>query len=870
MSRALPAAVLTALTLLAFDSAARAAEVPDVRLGNDVVPGFQSVRLHLDADQRAYSGATHTDLRVARATAIVRLHARGETLDRVTLRQGEDSVAVTIARGDNGLLTLTAAAPLHPGAATLDIEFHADFGTRAVGLYRLNKDGHGYAFTQFESDDAREAFPCWDEPCFKFPYQLTLEVPAAHEAISNTPIASQTSADGWKTIVFEKTPPLPSYLLALATGPLEFTPVPGFRYPVRIVTVQGQRALTGTTIAMLPRILGGLENWFGMPYPFAKLDLVAVPEFAYGAMENPGAITFREDALLLDPATATVDQRRGNVNTTCHELAHMWFGDLVTMSWWDDLWLNESFADWMAAKITDETFPEFQQGLGELQGIQRTMQGDVLPSTTAIRARTTGSAAGLSNVGLVYNKGNAVLSTFENYLGPETFQKGVRAYLKAHAFGNATAADLWQALDGASGQNVSAAMATFTDQPGVPLVRVVPVDGGLRLTQSRCSPWGVSQAPVHWSIPIALRWSDGRTTRTERVLLTAETQVVKLPGRPVWVMPNAGGRGYFAWSAPGALIESLAVHAGDALTPIERISFLGNLDLLLQTGDVHGDAYLRALAHFGGDPEPQVVAGLLSSVRSVQGPLVPDALRPAYAPWVRRTLRPALDRFGFERKAGESDAVGSMRGALLETLARAGDDRDVQAFADAAAGRYLADSSSVDPSVVDAVLGLHARHGDAVMFDELQRRFERATVPQMRRRYLGALGAFEDTALARRALDYGLTKAVRPTESMGTFRVFGPRSDAENARMFAWVTEHYTELAKRLPPPALRFLPMMGSGCSEERLRAAEAFFGDPARALPGIDKSLARIADGVHECRSLREREGAAVEQYLRSLEAK
>ena len=869
MLRARFAAGLAVLALLAAPSA-RAEEAPDVRLGNDLKPAFQSIRLHLDADKRTYTGATHTELAVVKATNTVRLHFDGQSLKRVQLRQDGDTVHVAIARGTHGLLTLTADRALHAGTAVLDIEFTNAFGTRAVGLYRVYTGGHAYLFTQFESDDARQAFPCWDEPGFKFPWQLTLEVPVAHEAVSNTPIASQMLADGWKTIVFEKTAPLPSYLLAIATGPLEFTNVPGMRFPTRIVTVQGQKHLTLISATVVPKLVAGLERWFATPYPYAKLDLIAVPEFAYGAMENAGAITFRDDEILIDPATATVGQRERSVSTTCHELAHMWFGDLVTMEWWDDLWLNESFADWMAAKITDEVYPEFKDGLGDMQGIQRVMQTDALPSTMAIRARTTASAAGLTNVGLVYNKGNAVLSTFENYLGPETFQKGVRAYLKAHAFGNATAADLWKALDEASGQNISAAMATYTDQPGVPLLRVVPVEGGVRLTQSRCTPWGVSQPPMRWHIPVALRWSDGHATRVERVMLSEETQVVKLAAKPVWVMPNAGGRGYFAWSAPGGMIEALAAHAQQELEPAERISFLGDLDLLLTAGEVHGDSYLRALSHFATDPEPAVTANLLGSLRMVRTAFVPDSTMATFAPFVRQALRPALDRYGYERKPGEDEAIGTVRGNLLETLARDGDDAGVDAFARDAAKRYLADSSAVDPGVVDAVLGVAARHGDAALFAEFQRRFENATVPQMRRRYLGALFSFDDPALETRALDYSLTDAVRPTEGTGTLRAFGTKGEASSTRMFQWMLAHYDKLATRIPPPALRFLPMMGGGCSRERLEATQAFFSAPEHSVPGGEQTLERVADAVHSCLSLRDREGTAVWNYLRSLGAK
>jgi alanyl aminopeptidase len=867
--RSLLCAVLasTACLALAWAVPARAAEAPDVRLGRNINPTFQLVKLKLDPDKRSFTGTVHVELKVANATDTVRFHAEGQRLTRIALTQGGDSIATTRAAGDHGLQTLTLARALKPGPATLDIEFTNMFGTRAVGLYRALRENRGYLFTQFESDDAREAIPCWDEPCFKFPYQFVLEVPTAQEALSNTPPESTSEHDGWKTITFKRTPPLPSYLLAIAVGPFEYTPVAGTRIPTRVITCLGEKHLAGTTAEIAPKLLAGLERWFGIPYPFEKLDLIAVPEFAYGAMENPGLITFRDDLLLLDGANASTSQRRSNASVTCHEMAHMWFGDLVTMAWWDDLWLNESFADWMAAKITDEVFPQHKDGLSDLQRIQTVRQSDTQPSTQPIRDKTTSGSAGLNNVGLVYSKGNAVLSMFERYLGPETFQKGVRAYLKEHSWGNATADDLWHALDKASGTNVSAAMTTFLDQPGVPLVRVVPAEGGVRLTQSRATPYGVSQPPVRWRVPVTLKWSDGKTVKSQRVLLADESMLVKLPGKPAWVMPNGEGRGYYGWSVPDEWMAALAENAGSVLTPEERVAFLGNLSLLMSAGEVHGDTYLKSLSFFGRDPEPQVVSSTMESLGPVRVAFVPDSLASLFAVYVRRTLSPALDRVGYDKKPGEDETVSTMRGDLLRWLASRGQDEKVMAFAQDAAARYLRDSSSVDPGIADAVVSLAARKGDAAMFSEYQRRLESTDVPAIRRRFLSALGAFEDRALEAKALDYMLSDKVRPTETFIIMQGLGGRDEATADRMFQWMMSHYDQLATRVPPPALRFMPMMGSGCSQERLAATLAFFSDPKHASPGVDKTLERVSDNVHNCISLRDREGARVTTFMRGF---
>jgi len=842
------------------------AAAPEVRLPADPRPSFQHIALRLDPDKRSYSGSIDVELAVQGRPQQVLFHAEGQRLTRIVLTQGPDTIATERKSGDRGLQTLTLARALAPGEAKLHVEFTHLYGTRAVGLYRVLKGDRGYLFTQFEATDGREAFPLWDEPCFKFSYQFTLEIPQDREAVTNTGIVKETrTEDGFRRLEFARTKPLPSYLLALAVGPLEFTDVPGMRFPTRIVTVQGQKHLTGTAVETTPRLLAALERWFGTPYPYDKLDLIAVPEFAYGAMENAGAITYRDDILLLDPATASASDRRRHVNTHAHELAHMWYGDLVTMAWWDDLWLNESFADWMASRISDEVYPELKYGLSDLQRIQTVKGGDMAPSTQAIRSNSGSSEAGLTNVGLVYSKGNAMLGMFERYLTPEVFQKGVRAYLKRHAWGNAVAADLWRAFDEASGKPVSAAMATFTDQPGVPTVRVVPTTNGVRITQRRASPVGVTQEPHLWKIPIVLQWSDGRTLRTERLMLDTESREVKLSARPQWVLPNGGGHGYFAWSVPDEMLVKLAEVASTQFTPAERVAFLGNLSMLLRMGEVSGDAYLQALAGFGSDPEPQVLASMLSNLNGMRAALITDDLADPFARYVRRTLSPTLARIGQSKRAGEDDLVSNSRGELLRWLAIRGRDEQVRAFAESEARRYLADSSAVDPGVVDDVLAIAVSRGDAALFEEMQRRAQAANVPAMRRRYLATLGGFQDPALEKRALDYLLSEAVRPTESFSIMQGWQSKDEAAGVRLREWLYEHYGTFTQKLPPPALRFAPMMlGGGCTQEALERMQAFLSDPSRFVPGMDQTMAQTRDLVNDCLGLREREGAAVRRYL------
>jgi puromycin-sensitive aminopeptidase len=303
------------------------------------------------------------------------------------------------------------------------------------------------------------------------------------------------------------------------------------------------------------------------------------------------------------------------------------------------------------------------------------------------------------------------------------------------------------------------------------------------------------------------------------------------------------------------------------LSPDERVAFLGDLSMLMTQGEVRGDTYLQSLSHFGSDPEPQVVSSTMESLTGVRGAFVPDSLESLFAVYVRRTLSPALERVGYEKKPGEDETVSTMRGDLLRWLANRGQDQKVLAFAQDAAKRYLADSTSVDPGIADAVVSLAAKKGDAALFTDYQRRLEATEVPAIRRRFLGALGAFEDTALTSRALEYSLSDKVRPTETFEILRGMGQRNEAAAARIFRWMMANYDRIASRVPPPALRFLPMFASGCNAERLAAATAFFGDPKRVAPGMDKTLERVGDGVHTCLSLREREGEHVNSYMRGF---
>ncbi|HEY5010008.1 MAG TPA: M1 family metallopeptidase, partial [Acidimicrobiales bacterium] len=360
------------------------------------------------------------------------------------------------------------------GDALLEIAYDAPFAATLSGLYRVEENGVHYAYTQFESTDARRAFPCFDEPAFKTAYDITIASPAGTMALANSPEASHEDGTGGMVVHhFATTRPLPSYLVAFAVGDFDVAEGQTSPFPIRVITTKGRAGLTGIALDAAAGLVAKLGEYFGIRYPYEKLDLVAVPEFDAGAMENPGLVTFRDEILLLDPEHATTEMKRGQAETIAHEFAHQWFGDLVTMQWWDDIWLNEGFATWAEAHMVDAWKPSFGATIDQIADVQFVMDTDALKSARAVRQPVTSTGEVLESFdGLTYEKGAAVLRMLESWLGPDTFRRGVQRYLHDNAWKNAKADDLFHALEFVSAQSVSEMAHGFLDKPGVPSVQV--------------------------------------------------------------------------------------------------------------------------------------------------------------------------------------------------------------------------------------------------------------------------------------------------------------------------------------------------------------------------------------------------------------
>ena len=843
---------------LAFIVVASNLSAATLRLGTDVVPISQSVMLTVDPRKDDYSGSVTIDLEVKKATASFRFHAQDLTITSLTLSGAE----VSFEAGAEGTVRVTSNAPLKSGGRhVLSVEFTNRFNRQAVGLYKmLTKDGEPYLFTQMEAIDARRAFPVWDEPSFKIPYQLTVTIPEQYDAVSNAPVAAESAKDGAKTIRFAPTKPLPSYLIALAVGQFDYTPIPGLGVPGRVVAPKGQGRLSKLATEITPPVLAALEKYFGSKYPFEKVDLIAVPEYWAGAMENPGAITYRDTILLVDSATATPSQRQNLIRVTAHELAHMWFGDVVTMEWWDDLWLNESFADWMGDKITDQLFPEFGHLVGELRGIQRVMNADARATTDPVRKKDMGPEDAMRNVGIAYDKGKAVLTMFEQWIGPGKFRQGVLEHIKSNVWGNANASEFFASLAKHAPAGTVAALETFILQPGIPLVEVELAGANeVRLTQTRFATG--TAPPQTWRIPVTIRYSDGSKERTASILLDKPSRTVILEGARIdWLFPHAHASGYYRWKLPAHSMAALAHRASSVLELKERLAFIGNAGALFSNGTIHGDAYLELLSRFANDPEPQVLSAMMGALGQIRTTFDTAENRAAFASYLRRTLGPALSRIGITPKEGEPYTVTGLRPELLTTLAIYGQDERVWEFVREELPKYLKDPSTLHPTLAGPLVVLSAMRGDEALFEEYRKRFETAALPADRSRYLAGLGRFRDPALKKKAREYALTGPVRANELFALFGVSETPEERDEA--FEWFATNYDAIMKRLPPAFAYGLPSLASGCEPHRVARAREFF--VGRKVPGVERRLAQVEEQVTECAALKAREMRAVSDFL------
>ncbi|MEC9466744.1 MAG: M1 family metallopeptidase [Myxococcota bacterium] len=852
------------------------------RVDPDVIPTHYRVHLELDPAQADYRGTVSIDITLQSPKKILWLHSLKHTIEKATLTSSAGMVIeLTPERAVTDWLGLRSAAPMGPGQHTLDLTFRGTMSNPLFGMYRTQDADDWYIFTQMEPLGAREALPCFDEPQFKTPFDWTMTVPAGQHAFFNSPIIGRTKKDGRETIRYATSMPLPTYLLALAAGPLEVLHRPehdlkrpdGSTLPIRIITARGQSAKAELALRETKTILGITEDYFGLPYPYAKLDLVAVPDFAAGAMENPGLITYRDSLLLFEEESVTQAQLRSYANTHAHELAHIWFGDYVTMAWWDDLWLNEAFATWFAAKAVSKYRPDWNNQTDSIGWFTWVMEQDSSPRARRI-AEPIKTRGDIENAfdGITYGKGYAVLAMFEKLIGEDAFRDGVRAYINEHAWGNATRDDLLRALQKAGGRDdFSTSFQTFLNQAGVPLVTVEPgacTDRGrtVALSQRRWQPLGGEALEQHtWQLPICLRGD--RTTDPVCTVLDRATGSIVLPGCPKMVQPNPDGTGYLLWKLPVEDLQKL-IAALPSFPEIDRLSAMSNLRMLYQSGAMAISDLLTVMPGLIKDPSPRVRLSAVRLISELGSMLAPEEREGWYA-YLGRLVHPVVEELGW----GDDDVdapreLWRLRSTVLSLAARGPGSASVIAGARARTHAFLA-GQEVKRETIGTALEIAAEHGDEALFERLRVAFEAERDPFKRRSLRRGLTSFHQPELYERVLNYAFSDALRANERSGFIR--GPTRDYRSRdAAWSWISQRMESVRKLLPSNDARYLPyLLSSFCNQQALeeleRVFEPWMPEGSDPVEGIERHFAASRNGLKRCLAKKEHHLAALQAYLK-----
>lgn len=764
----------------------------DYRLSRTVIPNHYDIEIEPDIKDASFSGSVGIEVDITEATSTIVLNAIELDLYDVKITvQGTTHDAVVSLNEDKERATLATASELPAGPAHIAISFTGSLNDDLRGFYRsVYKTDDGIdktiATTQFEATDARRAFPCWDQPDFKATFTVTLIVEEGLMAVSNAAEVSREELDSGKMrVTFAQTMKMSTYLVAFIVGELEATePVDVDGTPLRIIAPPGNGHLTSFALDMGAHCLRFFSSYYDIPYPGDKLDMVAIPDFSFGAMENLGCITYRETALLLDTEKATQAETQRVADVIAHEIAHMWFGDLVTMKWWNGIWLNEAFATFAEVKCVDAYKPEWKRWLAFSKFRALSQETDALGATRPVElaVESPEEANAMFDV-LTYQKGSSVLRMLEQYLGEETFRAGVIRYLKTHAYSNTDTPDLWAALEAESGEPVGEIMDTWIFQGGYPRVFVSPDGGGYRVSQEHFRFLG--QGDNTWRVPVLYRSTEGE----DRVILGDEPVMIQAGDD---LVINAGGEGFYRVTYEGELFDGIIERLTD-LDPIERYSVVSDAMANVLAGDAMGADFLSLVSRLTDEDEPDVWAVVLGGLDELDR-IVSSDDREAMQTFVTELVSHKADELGWVVEDGESERTRAMRGLLLKSLGNLGKDRETIETA----RTILGADDSVDPEIADAVLSIVAANGSVGDIDGFLEMSESAVDPQTKIKYLRAATQIPDNAAAERLVDMVLDGTIR---SQDAFWVIALLLGNRDTGTYVWglITENWDATVAAMP-----------------------------------------------------------------------
>lgn len=853
-----------------------------MRLPRTLVPTKYALTVTLDPRVAGFAGQITITADIAEANSLFWLHGENLHIQQARLINNGKPVEVQVRPVGDDLLAVTTSTPI-VGPVVLTINYTGVYADKeTLGVFKQVVAGDPSLFTQFEATYARRAMPCFDEPDNKVPWDLTIEAPADFVAVANTlPKSSTTLPNGAVRTDFVTTLPLPAYLVAFAVGHFDFVDAGKTRTgaPIRIIVPRGRSAEASYAAAITGRLVAILEAWFGSAYPYDKLDLIAVPVTnGWGAMENAGLITFSDALIMLDPKNAAWSTRHAFTATAAHELAHQWFGDLVTTAWWDDIWLNEGFASWMEAKVLTVFEPAWHDELSIVSEWRDALDADSLVSARQVRQPIV-KLDDINNAfdGITYQKGSAVLSMFEHALGAEVFQKGVHIYLQKHRLGNATSADFTAAMSQAAGRDVSAAFATFLDRPGVPQVtqtsRCTKGGNTIELAQQRYVPpgAGATVASSAWALPVCLAVGSSRKTsaapRTDTcVTLDQSQQTFAMPASSTctgWVLPNAGGYGYYRTVLSEPQVADLLQRAWAQLTQVERRVLFADAQANLQAGALQLVTLLKMFPLMMADNNRFSVEDAVTFLQGLR-PNVAEALRPRFDAWVVATVGKKAQAIGWLPQANDSLDVEAMRQQIVALVAEAGEPT-----LRAQAVTLAADWKNLPEGVRRDVLAI-AIDADPIIFTKILTALPTEPARRFRRDMIAALRATTHIDQYAKVLQLILNPALDARETDGV--LFSNYTDAMRQQAEVFFTEHFDEILARLPSEATtgsatEYINVYTSNCNGSRRPAVSQLLQQRFGKMLGADHAIAQALETYDQCVAARAKYEPQLRTWLSSL---
>jgi puromycin-sensitive aminopeptidase len=853
------------------------------RLPRSVTPENYDLFIDPDLDKGLFKGSETIAINVAQTVDRVYLNSHGLTIESAEIhpadgRSQKAAATITVAKSDQ-VFTFLLSNPIEAGKYRLQVKFSGRMNDKLCGFYKVKaRDSEGRTVnigaTQMEPTDARRMFPCFDEPDFKATFKLKVSVDRGNTAISNGAVAKEEkqTASAKRIVEFAATPKMSTYLVTLIVGPFASTPplVSG-SVPIRVWAVRGSEKLGIYARNAAAKMMPFFINYFAQPYPGTKLDFIAVPEFEAGAMENLGAITFREELLLLEDKHSSVQAQRRASSVIAHEMAHLWFGDLVTMKWWDDLWLNEAFATWMSVKADDFAHPEWQSWEFFTLDRLNAMEVDELRSTRAIHAEVRNPMEAIEMFdSITYSKGASILRMLETYLGEKVFQAGVQHYMREHKFGNATTGDLWNSLQAASQKPVSDIMYAWVHQPGYPVVEATrrENDTAVRLGQTRFVIDAAARTKPEvanslWAIPICWRVLDaaqGNDAKLSFLLSSRSAPMVDLH-RDKTPLLNAKAAGYYRVNYPSHWQQAILNSGLNQLNVSERITLLSDQWTLTYAGMSQPANFIHLFNEYDSQMEPQIIEQRVQMLQSLYG-LIDAKTFASFERYVRARLGNAAVRFGWTAQAKESDVIRTARAQVLLAMGTIGNDPPTIAEARRQFDIYLSDPQKVDADLLDTIFKIVAFNGDEKAYQKLDNLWRTAKTPEDRVRSIMALPYFRSPQLIDRTLKFCLSNEIRLQDAP---RLMDVVLSTPHGRQpgFKFVKENFQSIKKRFPihslPHVVGSLESLNTPLEERELTQFVA-----VTPIPAGRKRIQQALETVHNRVVFRERSLSELDKLL------